>query len=155
MWYVSMEKVAVLPFLRSSIFPIQIILISFQKLRNWHNLFFCVPHLKICILANFLMLFSTQVFKVVSHNFCIKVVAWMQGANGLSTASTVSFSPRGQRKRRPRVTCDEAQGTTERRKKNGETRTFGRKSLSRERCLGTRHSWRQGKQSITTIKLIH
>lgn len=97
MWYVSMKKVAGLHFLRFSIFPIQIILISFQRLRNWHNLFFCVPHLKICILANFLMLFSTQVFKVVSHNFCIKVVAWMQGANGLSTASTVSFSPRGQR----------------------------------------------------------
>ena len=150
-----MEKVAGQHFLRSSIFRIQIILVSFQRFRNWHNLFFGVPHLKICILANLLMLFSTQVFKVVSHNFCIKVVAWMQGANGLSSASTVSFSPRGQRKRRPRVTCDEAQGTTERRKKNGETRTFGRKSLSRERCLGTRHSWRQGKQSITTIKLIH
>ena len=115
MWCVSMEKVAELHFLRFSIFRIQIILVSFQRFRNWHNLFFGVPHLKICILANLLMLFSTQVFKVVSHNFCIKVVAWMQGANGLSTASTVSFSPRGQQKRRPRVTCDEAQGTTERR----------------------------------------
>ena len=98
MWYVSMEKVAGLHFLRSSIFRIQIILVSFQRFRNWHNLFFGVPHLKICILANLLMLFSTQVFKVVSHNFCIKVVAWMLAANGLTASSSgVSFSPRGQR----------------------------------------------------------
>lgn len=93
MWYLSMEKVAGLHVLRSSIFPVQIILISFQRLWNWHNLLFCVPHLKICILANFLMLFSTQVFKVVCHNFCIKVVAWMQGATGYQLLQLFRFRP--------------------------------------------------------------
>ena len=152
MWYVSMEKVAGLHFLRSSIFPIQIILISLQKLRNWHNLFFCVPHLKICILANFLMLFSTQVFKVVSHNFCIKVVAWMLAANGLTASSSgVSFSPRGQRNAGFEWLVTKRKGPRKEERRLAKPRTLGRKSLSRERCLGTR----QGQQSITTIKLIH
>ena len=66
----------------------------------------------------------------------------MQGANGLSTASTVSFSPRGQRKRRPRVTCDEAQGTTETRARKEERRMAKRvrlgANLYRERDVWVR-----------------